>query len=165
MLILIKKKPDGSAALSCRRADGSTTWQRQAGAQGQFFPRHDLSHYAVEAVLGRGESFYGLVSTGWDLTDFHKPYPRGTIPPEAVASEVLVGLLDQERAAGTAWSAAEINRRAAAYFAGRGVPQGTDISDAQLAGIRELRSTLFSQWDALVPGDTLELTFPCQRPA
>jgi len=38
LVIRIKKKTDGSAALSCRRADGSVTWQRQEGQQGRFFP-------------------------------------------------------------------------------------------------------------------------------
>lgn len=38
LVIHIEKKTDGSAALSCRRADGSVTWQRQEGQQGRFFP-------------------------------------------------------------------------------------------------------------------------------
>ena len=54
LVIAIKKKTDGSASLACRRADGTVTWQRQEGAQGRFFPRHDLTHYAVETVLGMG---------------------------------------------------------------------------------------------------------------
>jgi len=51
MLIRIKKKTDGAAALSCVRPDGTVTWQRQDGLQGRFFPLHDLTHYAVETVL------------------------------------------------------------------------------------------------------------------
>src|SRR5438309_3304320 len=76
LLIRIKKKSDGSAALSCLRADGSVTWQRQTGQQGRFFPLHDLTHYAVETVLGYARGFYGLVAEGWDLTDFGNPWPR-----------------------------------------------------------------------------------------
>ena len=38
LLVRIKKSTDGSAALSCQRADGSVTWQRQEGQQGRFFP-------------------------------------------------------------------------------------------------------------------------------
>lgn len=161
MLIQLKKKTDGSAALSCRRADGSVTWQRQEGLQGQFFPRHDLTHYAVESVLGRLRSFYGLVASGWELTDFSKPYPRGALPAEALASEVLVGLLDQERAAGIRWTGADFNRSAESYFAASGgVPAGCSVSDEQLTGIRELRASLLARWDALTPGETLELPFP-----
>ena len=58
LLIRIKKKTDGSAALSCTRADGTTTWQRQDGQLGAFFPLHDLTHYAVETVLGLPRAFY-----------------------------------------------------------------------------------------------------------
>ena len=163
MLILIKKKTDGSAALSCRRADGSVTWQRQEGQQGRFFPRHDLTHYAVETVLDRNQSFYGLVASGWEFTDFHKPYPKGALPPEALASEVLVGFLDQERASGARWSAAECNRSAESYFAERGIPQGSAITDQQLAEIHQLRAMLFTEWDGLDAGATLELTFPRNR--
>ena len=57
LTIRIKKKPDGSAALSCQRADGSVTWQRQTGPQGAFFPLHDLTHYAVETELGLEQAF------------------------------------------------------------------------------------------------------------
>src|SRR5205085_4529315 len=48
LIIRIKKKTDGAAALSCTRADGSVTWQRQDGQLGRFFPLHDLTHFAVE---------------------------------------------------------------------------------------------------------------------
>ncbi|HEY5060709.1 MAG TPA: hypothetical protein VII52_04185, partial [Gemmatimonadaceae bacterium] len=70
LIIRIKKKSDGSAALSCIRADGTTTWQQQNGKLGRFFPLHDLTHYAVESVLGFRNAFYGLVASGWDLADF-----------------------------------------------------------------------------------------------
>ena len=52
LIIRIKKKTDGEAALTCERADGSVTWQRQEGQLGRFFPLHDLTHFAVESVLG-----------------------------------------------------------------------------------------------------------------
>ena len=99
LLIRIKKKSDGSAALSCVRADGSVTWQRQDGLQG------DLTHYAVETVLRYPRGFYGLLAEGWDFSDFGRPWPRGPLPSEALASELLVGFLDGERAAGVEWSA------------------------------------------------------------
>ena len=41
LVIRIKKKKDGDAALSCVRADGTITWQRQEGDRGRFFPLHD----------------------------------------------------------------------------------------------------------------------------
>lgn len=77
LIIRIRKNADGSAILSCLRADGSVTWQRQTGTHGRFFPIHDLTHYAVETVLGHRRGFYGLVAEGWNVTDFGAPWPRG----------------------------------------------------------------------------------------
>src|SRR5436189_742440 len=98
--IRIKKNPDGRTSLSCTRADGTTTWQRQEGGQAAFFPRHDLTHYAVETVLAHRLGFYALVAQGWDLSDFGTPWPRGPMPAEALIPEMIVGLLDAERASG-----------------------------------------------------------------
>src|SRR5213076_3104652 len=130
MLIRIKKRTDGSAALSCLRDDGSVTWQRQEGIQGRFFPLHDLTHYAVETVLGHRRGFYGLVAEGWELTDFGTPWPRGPIPTDA------------ERAAGVQWSAADCNAKA---------PGALALTDARLAAVRARRAELFALWHALPP--------------
>jgi len=159
LIIRIKKKTDGSAALSCERSDRSVTWQRQDGQQGRFFPLHDLTHYAVETVLGGRRGFYGLVAEGWNLSDFGAPWPRGPLPLDALASEFAVGFLDQERAAGVEWSAADFNATAATYYAQHGVPGGCTVSDEDLRRIREKRRELFVQWAALPPGHTLELQF------
>src|SRR5437773_11708904 len=109
IVIRIKKDKDGRTSLSCTRADGTTTWQRQEGGQARFFPRHDLTHYAVETVLGHHKGFYGLVAAGWDLSDFGTPWPRGKLPKDANLSEIIVGFLDRERASGERWAAADLN--------------------------------------------------------
>jgi hypothetical protein len=159
LIIRIKRKADGSAALSCQRADGSVTWQRHDGRQGRFFPLHDLTHYAVERVLGGRRGFYALVAEGWDLTDFGEPWPRGPLPVEALALELVVGFLDSERAAGVEWPAADFNGSAATYYAKHGLPGTCVITDDELVRIREQRRELLAQWAAVPPGDTLELTF------
>lgn len=159
LVIRIKKKTDGSAALSCRRADGSVTWQRQDGRQGRFFPLHDLTHYAVETVLGDPRGFYGLVAAGWDLTDFGQPWPRGPLPPDAVMSEFIVGVLDRERAAGVEWSASEVRDAAATYGAHHGTPVTCAITDDDLRRVRAKRQELFARWAALPAGETLELIY------
>ena len=73
LLIRMQKKRDGSVTHTCVRRDGSATWQRHQGAQARFFPFHDLTHYAVETVLGMRRGFYGLVAEGWDFADFGTP--------------------------------------------------------------------------------------------
>jgi hypothetical protein len=160
LTIRIKKNADGSAALSCTRADGTVTWQRQQGVHGTFFPRHDLTHFAVETVLPHWLGFYTLVASGWDLSDFAPPWPRGRIPADAIAPELIVGFLDTERASGTRWSASDFNDKAALYY--REHSRAGDppfLSDDELARVRQRRAELFEQWDAVPAGGTLELTF------
>jgi hypothetical protein len=158
LIIRIKKKTDGSAALSCTRADGSVTWQQQPGRQGVFFPLHDLTHYAVETVLGlRG--FWSLLADGWSLTDFGAPWPRGPLPIEALAAEFAVGFLDRERAAGVEWSAADFNAGAATYLAPQGVPAHAVVTDQDLTRVRDKRGELFHAWTTLPAGTTLGLEF------
>ena len=159
IVIRIKKNKDGRISLSCTRADGTTTWQRQEGGQARFFPRHDLTHYAVETVLGHCKGFYGLVAAGWDLSDFGTPWPRGRLPKDANLAEIIVGFLDRERASGERWTAAALNDLLASFAGENALPLPEKISEDHLARIRERRAELFAQWDAVEPGEALELPF------
>lgn len=155
--IRIKKNPDGTGALTLTRADGSVTWQRQREGHAEFFAYHDLTHYAVETELGHRRGFYGLIAEGWDLSDFGSPWPRGPIPADADPSELLVGLMDTQRHTGVEWTAAELNEQAAAAAPGAALPQ---ITQEQLDRIRRSMDRLFARWEAVRPGEALELRFP-----
>lgn len=159
LTIRIKKKNDGSAALSCVRADGSATWQRQEGANGRFFPIHDLTHYAVETVLGLRRGFYGLVSEGWDIDDFGAPWAKGPMPPETGHAELIVGFFDTDRAGGTRSTAEEFNTSAATFVTARGGTAPPDLTDEDLARIRLRLSELLAGWRETPVGDALELVF------
>ena len=160
LTIRIKKNPDASAVLTCIRADASVTWQRQLGPHGAFFPRHDLTHYAVETTLGHAASFYGLVASGWDISDFGPPWKKGPLPQEAGYTELIVGFLDAERASLTRWSADDFNEKATIFYRDHKIAHTPPtLSDDDLNRIRARRSKLFEQWDAVHPGDTLDLTF------
>lgn len=160
LLIRIKKKSDGSAALSCQRADGTTTWQRQDGQLGRFFPLHDLTHYAVETTLGLGRAFYGLLVEGWDITTFAEPGISKRLPAEAGLAELIVGFLDTERATGTRSRADDFNWKVRAYYDEHATPMPTfRMTDEQLDRIRALRADLFSRWQAVQPGDAVVLSF------
>lgn len=159
LLIRIKKKNDGSVALSCARADGSVTWQRQDGILGRFFPIHDLTHYAVETVLRHRKGFYGLVADGWDLTDFGAPWRRGRLPDDLDPSELIVGFLDAERAGGVEWTAEEFNEKLGLSYAQRGLARNDRLTEEELGRIRAERRNLISRWRALPSGETLELPF------
>ena len=160
LIIRLKKKSDGSSALSCVRADGSTTWQRQEGQLGRFFPLHDLTHFAVESVLGCRRGFYGLLAEGWDITDFGKDERKGHVPADAAIAEAIVGFFDLERATGERASADDFKWKVDAYCEAQGLPRlSLAVTDDQVGRIRALRADLFARWDALPAGEVLELSF------
>lgn len=159
MLIQITKRADGSAVLRCVRADGSVTWQRQDGPNARFFPLHDLTHYALETVLGAAQGFYGLIADGWEIDDTTGKGARGQLPDKAVAIEQIVGMLDAERATGNAWSASEFNEYAAAFATSSGRTPPEALTDEQLASIRRARDELHQRWFVLAPNTSIELSF------
>jgi hypothetical protein len=148
MLVQITKRADGGGVLRCVRGDGSVTWQKQ-GRHAPFFALHDLTHFAVESVLGYRRGFFGLIAEGWDLEDTTGKSARGPLPAEAVEVEHVVGLFDSERGSGVIWTVDEFNQ-----FATR------PLSQVEIAGIRARRSELFKQWFDLPPGATLDLVYP-----
>jgi hypothetical protein len=161
LTIHLLKKTDGSGVLRCTRADGSETWQRQE-RHAAFFGRHDLTHYAVETILGIDDAFFGLVARGWELGDFAPPWPRGALPPRALFVEVVVGFLDVERTANVRESAHDCNEAVTLYTQAH--PVDTTgwfrLTDAQLDRIRARRAVLFERWFDVRPGDALTLPFP-----
>lgn len=162
LTLRLKKRLDGGSAFTLLRADGSTTWQRQ-DRHAAFFAHHDLVHLAVEQSVPLRRAFYALVASGWNFDDFLPPYPRGPLPAEALWAETLVGMLDVERAQAAHGAApmgvGEINAHIASKFGAdqRKVPH--ELRDSELRAVRQRRDALFAQWDAVPPGETLELIF------
>jgi hypothetical protein len=118
--IEIVKRADGAGVLRCARSDGSITWQKQT-RHAAHFAVHDLTHYAVETVLGCRRGFFGLIAEGWDVEETGGKAARGAVPPEAVEVERIVGLFDAERGVGAHWTAEEFNE-----FAPRALTSGGD---------------------------------------
>jgi hypothetical protein len=159
MVIRIKKSKDGRTALSCVRPDGTVTWQRQEGGQAAFFPRHDLTHYAVETVLSQRKGFYGLVASGWDFSDFGSPWPRGRLPVEANISEIIVGFFDLERSSGEDLPLEDLNEKLTQYCAANAIAGFEELSEDDISRIRQKREELFARWAGVEPGETLEVPF------
>ena len=158
LTIKLKRQADRSAALTAIRADGSTTWQRQTGPRGEFFPVHDLTHYAVETVLGCPAGFFGLIADGWEISDFAPPFPRGPIPAEAREIEAIVGFID------SAQTAEEFREQCERYVSGRrAVGRPADdiraLTSDELDRIHALRAELLQRWGETGAGETLELVF------
>ena len=159
LTIRLERRTDGAVIFELRRADGTSTWQKRTGPTAEFFAIHDLTHYAVETTLRLDAAFYGLVSAGWELDDFGNGWPRGPLPAEALAAEVIVGRLDAHRA-GQPLTAAVCNDAARDYFAERGITAPVQVTDSQLDAVRARLSDLVSRWRATAPGERIELPFP-----
>lgn len=159
MLIELKKGRDGPSTLICVRTDGTRTFSKVA----RFFPVHDLTHCAVESVLGFNEAFFGLVASGWNIDDFSAPGVAGRLPAEAIWAESIVGLLDLERGTGTEWTAPEFNEALAESLRGQRARGFRPIGAEDLARTRVLRNELAERWEALPPGDVLTVPFPARE--
>jgi len=72
---------------------------------------------------------------------------------------MTVGLLDLERATGERVQASDVNTRLREWCAENGLPEPAEISEDDLGQIRKRRAELFSSWEAVAPGEVLELSF------
>jgi hypothetical protein len=90
--IEIAKRADGAGLLRCTRPDGSVTWQKQSDRHALHFTMHDLTHFAVETMLGYQRGFFGLIAEGWNVEDTTGKGARGKLPEEAGEVESIVGL-------------------------------------------------------------------------
>ncbi len=159
LLVQITKRSDGGGVLRCVRPDGSVTWQKQEGRHAAFFALHDLTHFAVESTLGFRRGFFGLIADGWEIEDTTGKSARGPLLDEAREVEYMVGALDSERASGAIWTAEDFNRQAAIHASSSARPRPRILTDGALAQVRARRAELFAQWQAVGPGQTLELSF------
>ncbi len=110
-------------------------------------------------MLGHRRGFYGLVATGWDLSDFGTPWPRGELPKDANLTEIIVGFFDRERASGQMGTAEEVNEHLATFCEESGLPAPEKLTEEDLSRVRQKRGELFAQWEAVQPGNALELPF------
>lgn len=147
--------------LTCIRADGSTVWSKSR--HGDFFVRHDLMHYAVESILDLREAFFGLIASGWSISDFEAPGAAARLPVEALHAEYIVGLLDQQTLSGATHVEAEFNANLAAALAGaKGgpLPPMRRIAQRELDAVHERFTQTYIRWRELRPEAMLELSFP-----
>lgn len=159
MLVQLKKGRDSRPTLICIRADNTRTWSRVH----EFFPIHDLSHYAVESILGFREAFFGLVASGWNIDTFTEPGARKRMPVEAIWAEIIVGLFDLERGMNRMLPAEEFNDAMSASLHRQAAPDFRSLTEDELTSVRTLRGVLQKRWTALAPGMTLELSFPAEN--
>lgn len=156
MLVQLKNGRDGRPTLVCVRPDGSRTWSKIHPG----FPLHDLTHYAVESVLGFAQAFFGLIASGWSIEAFAERGAPARMPEEALWAEHVVGIFDLERGMSRSLSVEEFNEALEQSFVGKPTRPFRPLTHVELAAIRSLRSALAARWWAVAPGKTLELHFP-----
>ncbi|HVW12103.1 MAG TPA: hypothetical protein VHC90_26170 [Bryobacteraceae bacterium] len=149
MLVELAKRKDGAGVLRCVRGDGSVTWQKQNQRNAAYFALNDLTHFAVESVLGYQRGFFGLLREGWDFDDTTGKGAKGPLPPEAGEVEGIVGRFFIEQASEARWTAEEFCDS---------LPR--KLTDDELAQVRRRRGELFAAWAAVEPGCVLNLKFP-----
>lgn len=157
MQIEFEKRADGDSIMRCTRADGSSVWQRHAGARSVFFTYHDLTHLAVERTLGRTDGFFSLIAQGWEIADTEGRGTRGAVPAGAIEVENLVGLFDRERAGSVEWTAEEFNDAARDYAEMHGHAAPMALSDAEIAAIRADMRALHDAWRATAVGAVMRV--------
>jgi hypothetical protein len=151
-----KKKGDGSAAFTAVRGDGSST-TAQIGEAGGFGPVHDLAHYVVESQFCIKKGFLGLLASGWSIEDFNKGVvdrmTREGVIKDAGRAEVVAGLLSRDALSQAPLSVEDFNWTVQSQSA-----EIPCLSPEELAALRKGLAALRDQWDALTPGETLELS-------
>jgi hypothetical protein len=72
---------------------------------------------------------------------------------------MIVGFLDLERGTGEIGHAEDLNATLTQFCAEHSLPTPESLSDEDLNRVRRMRGELFARWDAVRPGDALELPF------
>jgi hypothetical protein len=152
--IEIAKRADGAGLLRCIRSDGSVTWQKQSQLQAPHFTLHDLTHFAVETVLGLDQGFYGLIASGWDIEDTTGKGTKGKLPQQAGDVERLVGMFDLERASRVLCTAEDF-----ANYGPTGLCASPTLDEGTIQRIRAKRAELFKKWAEVPVGDKLQFDF------
>lgn len=157
--VKITRRTDGSTVFRCERPDGTATWQRHDGHQAQFFPFHDLTHFAVETTLELPRGFYGLIAEGWDVEETTGKGERGRLPEESIVVEHIVGLFDRERGGGDRFTAEEFNMHLRDMIKAANLGPAPTFMDTQLDSTRVRIDELHRMWAELPSGMTLELVY------
>jgi hypothetical protein len=146
---------DKKDVLSVTRADGSTSWQHQHPG----IPVHDLTHYAVETVLGVKNGFYGLLAQGWDITSLVDKDVRSVLPEEGIWTEFVVGLVQTERLSPEPLGSEEFNQLLNQSKQEFGITHKRMVTDDELQRIRRKFDELYSKWKGIGPGERLVFEF------
>ncbi|MEO7530181.1 MAG: hypothetical protein ABIS69_02180 [Sediminibacterium sp.] len=155
MLIRITKNTNKQHVIKYIRDNGTETWMQTD----DFFIRHDLSHYALEKIMGYKTAFNGMLNAGMDISDFADKEKRAsiTVTDEAWYAENMANLFLIEIVQGKFEDFNSVQQSAFVSF-NQQYPVLT-IAEEKITAIRNYLGTLLLQWNEMQDGETLELTF------
>lgn len=155
MLLLLTKNKDKLHVLKYIRDDGSVTWIMAD----DFFIRHDLSHYAIEKILGYTTAFNGMVNSGMDIRDFENKEKSKAIKvtAEAAYAENMANLFLMELAQGEVPDFNGLQKKT--FMANNATFEQIELPVDKINAIRMLLKELTGKWNKLPFGETLELSF------
>jgi hypothetical protein len=155
MQLSITKNTNKPHVLLYKRDNGTETWM----STGEFFVRHDLSHYAIEKTLGYNTAFMGMINNGMDIRDFEDRNKRLSIPltAEGVYAENMANLFLMEIAQG---ETEDMNQVIQNSFVNMGLSHDpVRLSEIELKAIRSFLRQLLDNWNTLPAGQTMVLDF------
>jgi len=141
--------------VSYQRDDGDQTWFRGD----DFLVRHDLSHYAIDNILGYRTAFLGMINQGMDIRDFEDRGKRGRlqITMEAWYAENLANLFLIELSQGKFEDFNRISQATMRQTKPDLPPLYLDSRD--IGRIRSYLQELIDRWNSLPPGKQLILEY------
>ena len=155
MRILFTKNTGKQNVIKYIRDNETETWMYCD----DFFIRHDLSHYALEKILGYKTAFNGMLNAGMDIRDFDDKEKRAklSVTAEAWYAENMANLFLIEIAQGKFADFNEVQQAAFVSFNQQYPP--IRLQEDEIAAVRKYLSELLAQWNGLPAGETLELSF------
>lgn len=155
MLIRITRHSNKPHTIKYIRDNGTETWM----PADDFFVRHDLSHYALEKILGYRTAFNGMLNNGMGIKDFEDRTKRAQIlvTDEATYAENMANLFLGETVQGEFPDFNAVQQET--YAAMKTNYAAITLPVEKIKAIRSYLRELLQQWDSLPEGNSLELTF------
>jgi hypothetical protein len=155
MLIRLSKHTGKPHVIKYIRDDGTETWMQAD----DFFVRHDLSHFALETVLGYKTAFNGMINSGMDIKDFENREKRRAmkVTDEAGYAENMANLFLGEIVQGNFEDFNAVQQQTLAHT-NNGIPI-VELADEKIQAVRKYFRQLLAEWELLPSGQTMELVF------
>jgi hypothetical protein len=155
MLIRLSKHTGKPHVIKYVRDNGTETWMQAD----DFFVRHDLSHFALETVLGYKTAFNGMINSGMDIKDFENREKRRAmkVTDEAGYAENMANLFLGEVLQGNLEDFNAVQQQTLAYSNSE-IP-AIDLADEKIQAVRKYLRQLLTDWELLSSGQTMELVF------